>query len=330
MEDAHVIHVQETWGCFGVYDGHGGSQCSTFIARRFEESLCTDGLPENDKVVKALCLRLDQEFLDLGERSGTTGTFAIVQLPQSPRTSFLLRIGNVGDSRILLAHADGSIHPGPGTDSGLTTDHKPDNPDEEARIMRTGGYVSQVVGVSRVNGDLSVSRAFGDAKYKEVGGPALEDHPVCADPEFLELECEPSDFLILVCDGISEGHFSNAEVTNLAAAEIRRHGDPGKAAAAVCYKALEANSKDNLTCMIVLLSGGLCEPAHELIPGPCSCPGQAEFIKAYEAMALRAGVSLVDAKQMWYDRARKALEQATDEAQKDELRAEIATYEGGT
>ena len=33
-----------------------------------------------------------------------------------------LRVGNIGDSRVLLGRADGSIFPGPGTDRGLTTD----------------------------------------------------------------------------------------------------------------------------------------------------------------------------------------------------------------
>ena len=31
-------------------------------------------------------------------------------------------VGNIGDSRVLLGRADGSIFPGPGTDNGLTTD----------------------------------------------------------------------------------------------------------------------------------------------------------------------------------------------------------------
>lgn len=68
--------------------------------------------------------------------------------------------------------------PGPGTDGGLTTDHKPDHPGEVERIERTGGNVQSIMGVARVNGDLAVSRAFGDAPHKQTGGPAQEDHPV--------------------------------------------------------------------------------------------------------------------------------------------------------
>lgn len=32
------------------------------------------------------------------------------------------------------------------------------------------GFLAQVMGVARVNGDLAVSRAFGDAQHKTTGG----------------------------------------------------------------------------------------------------------------------------------------------------------------
>ena len=47
--------------------------------------------------------------------------------------------------------------------AGLTTDHKPDHPKERARIERCGGKVEIAEGgVARVNGNLAVSRGFGD------------------------------------------------------------------------------------------------------------------------------------------------------------------------
>merc|ERR1740123_2687411 len=117
---------------------------------------------------------------------------------------------------------------GAGTDGGLTTDHKPNHPDEKARIERNGGRVEEAMGgVPRVNGDLAVSRAFGDAQYKETGGPAQEDHPVTAAPEMLTMDCSGSDFLILVCDGISECNFPNREVVQLAAEEIKKSAGEG-------------------------------------------------------------------------------------------------------
>merc|ERR1712096_258751 len=97
--------------------------------------------------------------------------------------------------------------------------------------------MGMVCGVARVNGELAVSRAFGDSKFKQTGGPAQEDQPVSAAPEHCRTTCQPTDFVILVCDGISEGTFPNRQVVELAAAELRAGGDrpdPGAAAAAVC------------------------------------------------------------------------------------------------
>ena len=111
-------------------------------------------------------------------------------------------------------------------------------------------------GVYRVNGDLAVSRGFGDAEYKKTGGPGPEDRPVTADPEMGHFECAASDFLLIVCDGVSEGNFSNAEVCEHAAKVLKETGgDAAKAAEAVVFRALEAESKDNISCMIVLLGG---------------------------------------------------------------------------
>ena len=84
MEDAHVIYAQDTWGFFGVFDGHGGDQCSGFIARRINEELAKTGMPDTDDAVTDLAFRLDKEFLDSNQPSGSTGTFVIVQAPATP------------------------------------------------------------------------------------------------------------------------------------------------------------------------------------------------------------------------------------------------------
>jgi len=210
---------------------------------------------------------------------------------------------------VLLGRADGTMVEGPGTDGGLTTDHKPDNADERARIERTGGTVENVMGVARVNGDLAVSRAFGDAQHKEIGGPGQEDHPVSAAPEFTTMRCDPTDFLMLVCDGISEGDFPNREVVRLAANELKASGDTPDLAAAsvsVCRKALQSGSKDNLSCMIVALGGGEGGGLDkELIPGPFDAPRHAGFRKAYAAMAEHVGLTLEQAVELRYDAAQK-------------------------
>ncbi|CAE7428414.1 Ttn [Symbiodinium sp. CCMP2456] len=59
-----------------------------------------------------------------------------------------------------------------------------------------------------------------------------------------EFECGPTDFVMLVCDGISEGGFSNEAAVKLAAERLHiadgQPVDPGEAAMAVCTEATSA------------------------------------------------------------------------------------------
>ncbi|KAK4418314.1 putative inactive protein kinase [Sesamum alatum] len=51
----------------------------------------------------------------------------------------------------------------------LTNDHHPDRDDEKSRVESAGGNISKWAGVSRVNGQLAVSRAIGDIHFKSFG-----------------------------------------------------------------------------------------------------------------------------------------------------------------
>ena len=68
---------------------------------------------------------------------------------------------------------------------GLTTDHKPDHPGEKSRIERCGGTVELAEGgVARVNGNLAVSRGFGDKARLQGSRPRScwmgEERETCA------------------------------------------------------------------------------------------------------------------------------------------------------
>lgn len=234
------------------------------------------------------------------------------------------------------------MHEGAGTDGGLTTDHKPDHPSERARIERTGGRVEVPEGgIARVNGELAVSRAFGDAQFKETGGPGPEDRPVTADPELVSIDCGASDFIVLVCDGISEGNFPNREVVQYAAELLWNGGacqeeavDPGAAAAGICQRALERGSRDNLSCMIVLLEGGKVPGEEvELIPGPVDNLHNEGFRNAYAAMSEHAKLNLEQSVEKRYGDLKKlveALGNEDDDSEKEaELRQELEKFGGG-
>jgi len=320
MEDAHVIFTKADWGFFGVYDGHGGEACSKFVQARLNEELAANGCPEDDAALKKLVFAIDKEFLGTDQPSGSTGTMCIVHKPSEKGGKHKLRVANIGDSRVLLGKRDGSIIDGGGTDKGLTIDHKPDHPDERERIYRCGGTVEHQEGnCARVNGDLAVSRAFGDRDYKKTGGPGPEDHPVTADPEFKDFECDKDDFLLLVCDGVSEGNFPNSEVVEYVAQLLKEKDDPGMAATAVCHKAVERDSKDNISCMVVLFDGADDEGVqHEFNPGSVSSLGNKNFKTAYVAMAQRAGRTLAKCVEERYDVVQKEMADSPTDTLREE------------
>jgi len=200
MEDAHVIVMEDDWGYFGVLDGHGGTECSLWCAARLVEKLKSEGCPKTDAAAKKLVLKVDEEFLATAQKSGSTAAMCTVTC--APGGKYNLHVINAGDSRVLLGSKKGVIIDGGGTDQGLTTDHKPDHPSERDRVYRCGGTVEEAAGgVHRVNGDLAVSRGFGDAEHKKTGGPRQEDRPVTCDPEMGHFVATADDFMLIVCDG---------------------------------------------------------------------------------------------------------------------------------
>merc|ERR1711865_1271152 len=133
--------------------------------------------------------------------------------------------------------------------------------------------------------------------YKKTGGPSPDDRPVTANPEQSHHECDESDFLMLVCDGVSEGNFPNPEVVQLAAKVLRETNDPGAASRAVIHQALAANSKDNITCMIVqfLPTSVEAKQTVEFEAGPMTAPDNSGFMTMYRTMAEKANLTLARA-----------------------------------
>merc|ERR1712232_1166817 len=179
---------------------------------------------------------------------------------------------------------------------------------EKERIERCGGSVPPGPGPARVNGDLSVSRGFGDSAHKTntkhhpSGTEDPKDRQVTVDPEVVYYVCEGSDFLLLVCDGVSEGDYPNKEVVKTVADCLKKDPDPAAAARKVCELAIEKKSKDNISCMVVLLSAPATEVKKtEFISGPLMDIDNENWRKAYVDMCERGNTTLVDAVDQRYE-----------------------------
>jgi len=192
MEDEIVIlgmgprcRINEDY--FALFDGHGGIDASAFAAttlhERLDKHLCTNG----GDVIRALVQAFHNTNTVMCVNKGMMcGTCALVSFIQGNN----LYIANLGDSRAVLG-CKGRCG------FALTKDHKPELPEEIARITNLGGFVqppNKASAAYRVMGKIAVSRALGSRNTKPF---------ISHDPDIYHLVLSEDDyFLILACDGI--------------------------------------------------------------------------------------------------------------------------------
>ncbi|XP_014623638.1 probable protein phosphatase 2C 10 isoform X3 [Glycine max] len=163
---------------------------------------------------------------DLGQ-GGSTAVTAILINNQK------LWVANVGDSRAVLSRR--------GVAEQMTIDHEPNT--ERGIIENKGGFVSNMPGdVARVNGQLAVSRAFGDKNLKS----HLRSDP---DIRYVDIDLD-AELLILASDGLWKV-MANQEAVDIA----RRIKDPQKAAKQLVVESLNRESKDDISCIVVHFKG---------------------------------------------------------------------------
>lgn len=98
---------------------------------------------------------------------------------------------NIGDSRAVL-YSNDKVFP-------LSEDHKPDNENELKRIKKANHFVED----QRVDGNLALSRAFGDFQYKDQPNVAPKDQAVSCYPDVTITKRKRGDkFMVIACDGI--------------------------------------------------------------------------------------------------------------------------------
>lgn len=272
-EDAHIcacdwcggaVHadaVDMPCALFAVCDGHGGGIVSEQVAEQLGAVLynrlleCDTRAKEGRKTAFMDAYReMDVKIRDLhGTRAWNTGSTCIAACiwPPDARSHCRVVLANLGDSRGLLYRVGKDV-------LVETLDHKPSSPAEKARIENAGGRVlsESPTSPSRIDGDLSVSRAFGDFSMKadETRGESLQK--VSSSPDVHEFEANIGDFLILGCDGLFDV-VSSLEVAAITMHELgensRHDGSPAEAAATLTWAALQRDSTDNVTSIVVQL-----------------------------------------------------------------------------
>ncbi|KAI3508542.1 hypothetical protein L1887_23550 [Cichorium endivia] len=185
---------------YGVYDGHGCSHVATKCEDRMHEIVKEE--VENggeslewEEAMATSFSRMDKEVTEWSEGAASSNCRCELQTPQCDAvgstavvavvTPNKIVVSNCGDSRAVLCRNGVAIP--------LSSDHKPDRPDELARIEDAGGRVIYWDG-ARVLGVLAMSRAIGDNYLKPY---------VIPEPEVTITERTPEDeCLILASDGL--------------------------------------------------------------------------------------------------------------------------------
>lgn len=236
MEDFHVAKFVQVkgheLGLFAIYDGHLGDSVPNYLQKNLfcnilkEEEFWSDPSRSISKAYEKTDQAILSRSSDLG-RGGSTAVTAILINGQR------LWIANVGDSRAVLSKGGQAIQ--------MTTDHEPNT--ERGCIENKGGFVSNMPGdVPRVNGQLAVSRAFGDK--------SLKLH-LRSDPDVRNIDIDMgTEILVLASDGLWKV-MNNDEAVDIA----RRIKDPQKAAKCLTAEALKRDSKDDISCVVVRFRG---------------------------------------------------------------------------
>ncbi|PWZ31197.1 putative protein phosphatase 2C 5 [Zea mays] len=187
--------------------------------------------------------------------SGATATVMFLR-------SDVLVVSHIGDSCLVISRG--------GRSEALTGSHRPygnnkTSLEEVKRIRAAGGWIVD----GRICGDISVSRAFGDIRFKTQKNEMLvkgvkqgrwtdkfisriqfKDDIVISSPDVSLVELGPDvEFVLLATDGLWD-YIKSSEAVAFVREQLRQHGDVQLACEALGQKALDQRSQDNISIVI--------------------------------------------------------------------------------
>jgi serine/threonine protein phosphatase PrpC len=203
MEDRNYVEKNFflDYDMYAVYDGHSNDLLSKLLHLYFKDILRNElFLDENISVALSKACDKMNDIIpkDIGMSSGST---ALIVLNNDKE----LWVINIGDCRAIINRNTEALQ--------ITIDHKPTLKSEYDRIISVGGFVSaDPFGTLRVNGNLSLSRAFGDFSLF----PAVTYKPDIYHYNLFP-ECK---FIFLASDGVYDT-VNNEEIVKLLNDELK-------------------------------------------------------------------------------------------------------------
>ncbi|KAG4172047.1 hypothetical protein ERO13_A12G248700v2 [Gossypium hirsutum] len=274
MEDDLVIRSDglDGFSFAAVFDGHGGvasvkylrdelyKECVTalqggILLNEGDFNVIKKGLAEAFQNADKKLLNWLEKIGDGDDESGSTATVMLIG-------NEVLFISHVGDSCVVLSCA--------GKVQVLTDSHRPYGSNKASlqeirRIREAGGWISN----GRICGDIAVSRAFGDTRFKTKKNEMLKkgveekrwsekfisrvvfnDDLVIASPDTFKVALgSDAEFVLLASDGLWD-YINSSDAVAFVRNQLREHGDVQVACDALAQAALDKGSEDNVSIII--------------------------------------------------------------------------------
>lgn len=273
MEDDIVIRSEalDSFSFAAVFDGHAGSSSVKFLREELYKG-CVEALQVGSLLkggdfgaIKGALVKafesVDQSLLKWLETKGEedeSGSTATVMLIRNDVSYF----AHIGDSCAVLSRS--------GQIEELTDSHRPYGSSKAAvqemkRIKDAGGWIVN----GRICGDIAVSRAFGDIRFKTkkhemlkkgvdegrwsekfVSRIEFKGDMVVATPDIYQVPLTSDvEFIILASDGLWD-YMKSKDVVSFVREQLREHGNVQLACEALAQVALDRRSEDNISIII--------------------------------------------------------------------------------
>ena len=218
----------------GIYDGHGGTFVSEYLANNIPLYYCHRPLkaPFSKEYHYEVFNKLQSLILKT-KKGQSTGSTCLLNIMYKFKDNVHFNTVNLGDGRLVIIYKNGTV-------KQVTTDHKPDHPIEEERIKNLGGEIyNDSEGVVRV-GDLSLSRAFGDGD----NAPYISNKPDI----YYNTIIPATKYIVMACDGLWDV-IPNEDLYNLLEEFSKK--EKKNLAADLAQEALKRKTTDNVSVIVI-------------------------------------------------------------------------------
>ncbi|KAM0881081.1 hypothetical protein ACQ4PT_033154 [Festuca glaucescens] len=290
MEDEVVLRPESLLHGFSfaaVLDGHAGFSTVQFLRDELYKECAAaldGGAVLNTKNLEVITESIRRAFatvdanlstwleqMDKEDDSGATATALFLR-------NDVLVVSHIGDSCLVVALPPPSTYLSScyqvvsrgGRPQSLTNFHRPygnnkTSLEEVKRIRAAGGWILD----GRICGDISVSRAFGDIRFKTRKNEMLvkgvkegrwtekfisrikfKGDLIISSPDVSLVELGPDvEFVLVATDGLWD-YIKSTEAVAFVRDQLRQHGDVQRACEALGEKALDQRSQDNISIVI--------------------------------------------------------------------------------